>query len=270
MEAGSVDAIIADLPYGTTACAWDTVIPFGPLWEAFRHVMKPKAAAVLFGSQPFTSALVMSNPGWFKYTIVWKKSLAANFFNAKNKPLCLHEDVCVFSDGTTANGSERRMTYNPQGLVKTDRVWTRPSKYPSEHGFVRKSHLLKRVIEFSGYPGSVLEYSNGNNENKHPTQKPVALLEYLVKTYTNPGDTVLDCTMGSGTTGVACMHAGRNFIGIELDPGYFAIAQARIAKAATMAAGEFVPLSDKGATFDDLPMFANNGVGGRLLGVDWG
>ena len=228
LPAQSVDAIIADPPYGTTACKWDSVIPLDAMWRELKRVVKPRGAVVLFAAQPFTTTLIASDLERFKYTLVWRKTVAANFFNAKNKPLCLHEDICIFSDGTTANRSERRMTYNPQGLVKADIVWKRPRKYPTEHNFTRPSHALERIIEFSGYPGSVLEYANGNNGNLHPTQKPVELLRYLVRTYTNAGETVLDFTMGSGTCGVACVMEGRNFIGVELDAGYFDIAKRRI------------------------------------------
>jgi site-specific DNA-methyltransferase (adenine-specific) len=236
LPAQSVEAIITDLPYGTTQCAWDAVIPFEPMWEQVRRILKPHGAFVTSASQPFTSKLIASNWEWFKYCWVWEKSLAANFMNAKNKPLALHEDVVVFSDGTTANGSPKRMTYNPQGIRRVNKSWSRPQKYPTEHNFVRESHKLERIIEFENYPGSVIRFSNGNNGNDHPTQKPVALYEYLVLTYTNPGETVMDFCMGSGTTGVACVKTGRNFIGIEQRADYFAIAQKRIAAAQSQPA----------------------------------
>jgi site-specific DNA-methyltransferase (adenine-specific) len=225
---GQVDAIITDLPYGTTACHWDAVIPFAPMWEQVRRLLKPRGAFVTTASQPFTSKLIMSNLDWFKYEWIWHKTISANFMNAKNKPLAKHENIVVFSDGKTANGNENNMTYNPQYLERTNRKWKRPRKYSSEHNFLRPSHLLERIIEYSGYPESVIFFENGNNFNDHPTQKPVALYEYLIKTYTNPGETVLDFTMGSGTTGVACVQTGRNFIGIEMDADYFKIAQRRI------------------------------------------
>lgn len=131
----SVDMILADLPYGTTACSWDTVIPFVPMWEAFKRVIKPRGAIVLFAGQPFTSLLIASNVEMFKYTLVWEKSVAANFFNAKNKPLSLHEDVCVFSLGTTANGSQRQMNYYPQGLTKVRYPMESPQKVPDRTWF---------------------------------------------------------------------------------------------------------------------------------------
>ena len=231
LEAGSVDAVITDPPYGTTACKWDTCIPFKPMWEQLGRIAKERAAIVLFGSQPFTSALVMSKPEWFKYEWVWEKTRPGDLFNAKNKPLKAHEIMSVFSRGTTANCSANRMTYYPQGLERVDQQWSRPRKYKSELNMTRPSHQLTRTIEYSGYPRSVLRMANPNHGNGHPTQKPVDLLEYLVKTYTNEGDTVLDFTMGSGTTGVACVKTGRNFIGIDNDPGSYAIAEKRIAEA---------------------------------------
>ena len=251
----SIDAIICDPPYGTTACAWDSVIPFESMWEQLKRVIKPRGAIVLFGSQPFTSALIMSNAEWFKYSLIWKKTVAANFFNAKNKPLCLHEDISIFSNGTTANGSDILMTYNPQGLKRTNHLWKRPKKYPTEHNFVRESHKLERVIEFSGYPGSILEYANGNNNSVHPTQKPVDLLAYLIRTYTNEGETVLDFTMGSGSTGVAAMQTGRKFIGIELKEDYFNIAVRRITDARRAAEGLPKQIVGNVADYADSPLF---------------
>lgn len=231
LPAQSVDAIITDLPYGTTACSWDTVIPFEPMWREVKRVLKPRGVFVTTASQPFTTALISSNMDWFKYCWVWEKTVAANFMNAKNKPLAIHEDVLVFSEGTVANGSPYRMTYNPQGLRRTNIPWKRPAKYRSEHNFVRESHKLERVIEFSGYPGTIIRFANGNNDNDHPTQKPVALYEYLILTYTNPGETVMDFCCGSGTTGVASILTGRNFIGVEKREDYYQIAQRRMREA---------------------------------------
>ena len=232
LEAGSVDAVITDPPYGTTACKWDSVIPFDPMWAGIKHVIKRNAAAVLFGSQPFTSALVMSNPKWFKYQWVWIKSRPFDIFNCKNKPLKKHEDVCVFSEASVANRAKAMMPYYPQGLVKANKTWKRPSFYKTEHRTHRPSNKLERVLEFTNYPTTVLEFANPNQGGEHSTQKPVALLEYLIRTYTNEGETVLDFTMGSGSTGVACLNTGRRFIGIEKDAAYFAIAEQRLAQAA--------------------------------------
>jgi len=223
-------AIITDPPYGTTACKWDSVIPFAPMWEQLKRIIKPNGAIVLFGSQPFTSALIMSAADLFKYSLVWEKSRALGFPNAKNKPLGKHEDIAVFSGGTCANRSQRRMTYNPQGLVPYGKVVSGIKACAADaagHGFARPSHKASRVQEFTNYPASVLRFPS-EGKTVHPTQKPVALMEYLIKTYTNEGETVLDFTMGSGTTGVACMKTGRKFIGIERDEKYFQIAKERI------------------------------------------
>ena len=196
----SVDMILCDLPYGTTACKWDTVIPFEPLWEQYKRITKDNSAIVLTASQPFTSQLVMSNPKMFKYEWIWFKSLAANFMNAKNAPLKKHENILVFSKGVIANGSDNKMVYNPQGITKVNQKWKRPNRTASEHKYDRPSHTYDRVIEFSGYPESVLLFENPNNNTLHPTQKPVELFKYLIQTYTNEGDVVLDNCMGSGTT----------------------------------------------------------------------
>ena len=229
----SIDCIICDLPYGTTACKWDTVIPFEPLWAQYKRIIKDNGAIVLFSSQPFTSALVMSNPKMFKYEWIWQKSKGCNFIHAKNMPIKFHESIVVFSKapiGHEIQLGKRRMTYNPQGLVKVDKKWSRPKKYDTEHKLKRESDKLDRIIEFENYPISILKYGNSDNRERglHPTQKPVALMEYLIKTYTNEGETVLDNTMGSGSTGVACKNLNRSFIGIEMDDKYFEIAKNRI------------------------------------------
>jgi len=222
-------AIITDPPYGTTACKWDSVIPFAPMWEQLKRLIKPRGAIVLFGSQPFTSALIMSNPKMFKYCWVWEKSKAVGFVNAKLKPMPKHEDVIVFSEGATANGAAN-MPYNPQGLVTFGKIVKGrkgSAKDSDGNGYGRPSMKAELFQEFTNYPTSVIQF---NSEGKpiHPTQKPVALMEYLIRTYTNEGETVLDFTMGSGTTGVACMKIGRKFIGIERDEKYFQIAKERI------------------------------------------
>ena len=221
LEDASFDAIITDPPYGTTACKWDSVIPFEPMWTQLKRLAKPRAAIVLFGSQPFTSALVMSNPGWFKYEWVWNKRLAGNGILAKRQPLKVHESVCVFS----VNGG----TYYPI-MTKGRGRWKGGIK--DKHGTFSYAESPK-VWNDEYYPTSLLEFSGAamRNTRVHPTQKPVALLEYLVKTYTNKGDTVLDFTMGSGTTGVACVKLGRGFVGIDNSAEYFAIAEKRIAEA---------------------------------------
>ena len=230
---GSVDMILADLPYGTTACDFDTIIPFEPLWEQYERVIKDNGAIVLTASQPFTSALITSNQSLYKYNFVWQKSASCNFVHAKNMPLKLHEDICVFSKapiGHISQLGDRRMIYNPQGLKRVNKRRSRPKHYENGHKLSRESHKLERVIEFVNYPTSILKYNNSDNRERglHPTQKPVALFEYLIKTYTNDGDTVLDNVMGSGTTGIACKNTNRNFIGFELDEAYFNIAKERL------------------------------------------
>lgn len=232
IEDGSVDLILCDLPYGTTACAWDAIIPLDRLWRHYRRILKGNGAVVLCAGQPFTSTLICSNLDWFKYSWVWHKSRALGFTNAKNKPMNKHEDVVVFSPGTCANRSERRMLYNPQGLVAYGKTVSgikacAADSEPGGHRFGRPSHKAERVQEFTNYPNSILQIPN-EGSTVHPTQKPLALMEYMVLTYTNLGDTVLDNCMGSGTTGVACKNTGRNFFGIERDEKYFAIAKARI------------------------------------------
>lgn len=225
----SIDLILCDLPYGTTACKWDSVLPFDELWFNYSRVLTDRGAIVLTCAQPFTTALIASNMDMFKYCWIWVKSRKGDVFNAKNKPLRGHEEIAVFSKGTTANKSDRRMTYNPQGVRQCDVTRTNTRK---DRAFVsiRPSHKDRYRQTQTGYPDSVLRFDNDVG-TVHPTQKPVALMEYLIKTYTNEGDTVLDNCMGSGTTGVACANTNRKFIGMELDSDYFRIARRRIAEA---------------------------------------
>ena len=213
---GSVDLILCDLPYGTTACKWDSVIPFEPLWAHYWRVLKPDGAVVLTAAQPFTSALVMSQPKAFKYQWVWRKPNGTGFLNAKKQPLRNHEDVLVFY--------KEQPTYNPQ--FKQGKPYERRQGGGSEnYGAVRDEYATES--DGRRYPLTVLDFTQSEKKT-HPTQKPVALMEYLIRTYTNEGETVLDNCMGSGTTGVACRNTGRKFIGIERDPEYFRIAQERI------------------------------------------
>lgn len=228
----SIDMILCDLPYGTTACKWDSIIPFEPLWEQYERIIKPYHAIVLFGCQPFTTKLINSNFTNFKYTYVWKKTKAGNFIQAKNMPLKLHEDICVFSDGVVIHEgqSPKRMPYFPLGVTNVDKEWNRPKVYDSAHNFKRPSHKTSRKITQEGFPCDILEYGSVHNP-PHPTQKPIALLEYLIKTYTNEGDVVLDNCMGSGSTCVATVNTNRHYIGFELDEKYFDIARSRISDA---------------------------------------
>lgn len=214
----SVDLVLCDLPYGTTQNKWDSVLPLDQLWAEYRRVCT--GAIVLTAAQPFTSALVMSSPEMFKYQWVWEKEPTGNL-NAKRMPMPAHEDVLVFSAG--------RLTYNPQGLRPTLRKRGASDNSKTSNYGAQKRQAYEQTV--TGYPTTILSIAK-DREKLHPTQKPVALMEYLVKTYTNEGDTVLDNTMGSGTTGVACANTGRKFIGIERDPTYFEIAQQRIYSAA--------------------------------------
>ena len=227
-----VDAIITDPPYGTTACKWDSIIPFDEMWLRLNKLIKPNGAIVLFGSEPFSSALRMSNIKNYKYDWVWrKKRFNSGFAHAKNKPLKKHENISVFSLGKTIHKSQskERMEYNPQGLIKIEKQ--RRNKSNTDTSFGKRPSHRNTVQEFTNYPQSVLEFDlEQKGKPLHPTQKPVALMEYLIKTYTNENDLVLDFTMGSGTTGVACVSTNRNFIGIELDEKYFKIASERINK----------------------------------------
>jgi len=213
-----VDAIITDLPYGTTQLQWDTVIPFVPMWAQAKRVLKPRGVFVTASSQPFTSRLIMSNFDWFRYCLVWEKSISAGYLDANHKPLKAHEDIVIFC-------AAGRTTYNPQMETGTPyhklKQANRSAHYRNMNGGVTENSGTR-------FPRSVVRFSNKNNFNVHPTQKPVELYEYLIRTYTNNGDTVLDITAGSGTTGVACVKTGRNFVGCEIDAGYFAMAERRL------------------------------------------
>jgi site-specific DNA-methyltransferase (adenine-specific) len=225
IESESIDAVIADIPYGTTACSWDTVIPFAPMWEQLKRVCN--GAIVLTASQPFSSLLVASNIKMFKHEWIWKKDRGSNFANTVREPMKEHEHVLVFSrNGYTYN--KQMQERKASGLARV--------KYDFQIGAAQSSDVYR---QFKGegrrhwqtlrVPSSIQEI--GRETGLHPTQKPVALMEYLIRTYTNEGDTVLDFTMGSGTTGVAAVNTGRKFIGMELREDYFAIAQRRIAEA---------------------------------------
>ncbi|MDE2000221.1 MAG: site-specific DNA-methyltransferase [Burkholderiales bacterium] len=231
----SVDMVLCDLPYGTTACAWDVVIPFDRLWAEYERVAKVNAAIVLTANQPFTSALVMSRPDLFKYSWVWVKNRPTGPQHAKNRPMGKHEDVLVFSKapmGHVSQLGDRRMNYRPQGVVDGPVKTVKAKGSHSRIVGARPNQVGREYVSQTGFPHTVLEFDK-EEAHLHPTQKPVALMEYLVRTYTNEGDLVLDNTMGSGTTGVACVNTGRKFIGIERDPEYFKIAQNRIYDAAT-------------------------------------
>ena len=225
IDDASIDMILCDLPYGTTACKWDTVIPFEPLWEQYKRVIKPHGAIVLTASQPFTSALVMSNVEMFKYEWIWKKTKKTGFPNANRQPLRNYESVLVFYKG--------QCTYNPQGIVaftEPKKVTRKKPKRDTINAGENDGSLCGDYLKkYTNYPSQVLEIPS-EAKTVHPTQKPVALFEYLIKTYTNPGETVLDNCLGSGTTAIAAINTGRHYIGFEKDAGYFDIAQKRIAE----------------------------------------
>ena len=225
LEAGSIDMVMADVPYGTTACKWDAVIPFEPMWQNLRRLAKKNAAIVMTASQPFTSALVMSNPKMFKYCWVWQKEQAHTALNAKHQPLKVHEDIAVFSRGASTHSPKGSMTYFPQ--MTEGKPYRSNPKKNGKHSF-HGSIDTDKASQNNGvrYPVSVQRFNR--DRGIHPTQKPVALMEYLIKTYTNEGDTVLDFTMGSGTTGVACKNLNRRFVGIEREEDYYEIALNRI------------------------------------------
>ena len=218
----SVDAIIADLPYGTTACKWDSILPFDKLWEQYERIIKSNGAIVLTASQPFTSALIMSNPKLYRYNWVWHKTRPSNFPLAKKQPMKYHEDICVFGI--------KSPLYYPQ-MVKADKV-RKKGKNEGYRGFnkglEKPEYLDKEYSDF--YPSSIQTFPLHNGGLLHPTQKPLELMEYLIKTYTNENDTVLDNTMGSGTTGLACLKTNRQFIGIEKEKQYYDVAVRRLSE----------------------------------------
>ena len=232
-----VDAIITDPPYGTTACKWDSIIPFEEMWLRINKLIKPNGAIVLFGSEPFSSALRMSNIKNYKYDWVWSKDTKSNFPQANHQPLNNIENIIVFSEGYARNFPKNSsklkdiMPYNPQFSLGERYNIPKPSKtteiFSANHKNGRYQHKEKDTTK--RFPFSTLNFKALRGKNKaHPTQKPVELMEYLIKTYTNEYETVLDFTMGSGTTGVACKNLNRKFIGIELDETYYNIAKERI------------------------------------------
>jgi site-specific DNA-methyltransferase (adenine-specific) len=231
IPSGSVDMILTDPPYGTTACKWDNVIPFEPMWEQIWRVLKPNGACLLFGSEPFSTHLRISQISTFKYDWIWKKSKANGWQHAANMPMKTTEIISVFSQAPMGHVSllkGRRMAYYPQG-VREDKINKLSEKAHGQSMGARPNQSGKVYMAKTGFPSNFLEYGNViGKQCLHPTQKPVALLEYLIKTYTLEGETVLDFTMGSGSTGVACVNTGRKFIGIEMDDKYFEIAKQRI------------------------------------------
>ena len=234
----SIDLILADLPYGTTACSWDTIIPFEPLWEAYKRIIKDNGAIVLTASQPFTSALVMSNVKMFKYELIWEKSNPTGMIMANVRPMKYHENILVFYN--------KQPTYNKQMIERVNKTVSIMKKNNNSFSSSQSDTCLSGKINYTKIsagkydanlknPSSVVKINSIRPKSKeycgHPTQKPVALFEYLIKTYTSVGDTILDNCIGSGTTAVAAINTGRNFIGIEMDAGYCEVANKRIAEA---------------------------------------
>ena len=250
IEDESIDLILCDLPYGTTdrkgiksrgnnrVLGWDTVIPLDKLWSEYKRILKPKGAVVLTADQPFTSQLIMSNIEWFKYEWIWKKKKTTGFLLANHRPMKQTEDVVVFSSAGASGASFKSgnsMTYNPQGLIEKRVVKKNNAKrlgkflhQPEHMGAGNKLlHETEYEQKYTNYPSEIIEFGL-DKDSVHPTQKPVALMEYLIRTYSNEGDIVLDNCMGSGTTGVACNNTNRKFIGIERDREYYNITLDRL------------------------------------------
>ena len=225
---GSVDLVLTDPPYGTTACKWDSVIPFEPMWEQLNRIIKPNGAICLFGNEPFTSCLICSNINGFKYRWDWNKKIPSGMGYAKYRPMQQTEDICVFSKGG------EKTKYNPQFTKREKPIKSGGNSIQARvyNNFkcMEDGKEYKKTYDYKN-PVTLIEFDKVRKGALHPTQKPVPLLEYLIRTYTNEGETVLDFTMGSGSTGVACVNTNRNFIGIELDEEYFKIAENRIKQA---------------------------------------
>ena len=222
----SIDMILCDLPYGTTACKWDTIIPFEPLWEQYKRLIKDNGAIVLTATEPFSSFLRMSNINLYKYDWKWRKNKVGNVFNCKNSPLKIYEDIIIFSKGSIANGAKLMMQYYPQGLIECNA--NRSNKRTSLDTTIghRPSRQNDYNQKFTNYPLNILEFNS--ETGFHPTQKPVPLCEYLINTYTNENNLVLDFTCGSGTTLLAARNLKRKCIGIELEEKYCEIAKNRL------------------------------------------
>lgn len=220
IPSGSVDLVLTDPPYGTTACKWDSVIPLEPMWEQLKRIIKPNGAIVMTASQPFTTTLIASNMKMFKYCWVWDKGFGKEPFATNKRPMKSHEDICVFYSELP--------TFNPQRTKDTPYTDKRVNQnIDSEHYIKRRMGIVNNGTR---EPISIINFNHSNHNQQHPTQKPVALMEYLILTYTNPGELVLDFTFGSGTTLVAAKNTGRKYIGIEKDPKYVAIAEERLSQ----------------------------------------
>lgn len=228
---GSIDMILCDLPYGTTACKWDVILPFDKLWEQYERVIKPNGVIILTASQPFTTVLINSNFKLFKYCWYWKKSKPNGWQHSKNRPMTAIEECCVFSKAPMGHVSllgDKRMIYNPQGIVSIGNKKVTAVAHGEMMG-ARPNQIGVEYESFTGFPHNVLEYPNViGSKALHPTQKPTELFEYLIKTYTNEGDLVLDNTAGSGTTAIACLNTNRQFIVMEKEQKYYDIILKRV------------------------------------------
>lgn len=240
LPAGSINLVLTDPPYfnaDKTRADWDSCFSFGVFWEEIARVLDKNGAVLMFGNEPFSSSVRVSNPSWYKYDVKWIKSRATGFANANYRPMNKYEDIMVFSPANASTGGKKNpMVYNPQGLIPVNKIKKNSAK---RHGKImertnntgKNNSLLVEgsfyTQKFTNYPVNVVEFGS-ERAKYHPTQKPIALLEYLIKTYSNQRGVVLDCFMGSGSTGVACANTGRRFIGMELDRGYFDIAKDRI------------------------------------------
>jgi len=239
LPAGSVDAIITDLPYGTTACEWDSIIPLAPMWEQVKRVLKVNGVFISTASQPFTTILINSNFDWFKYNWVWDKVVGANFMNLENRPFKTHEDILIFSSVASFTFNPIKTMRSESSLIRdpigTNRKIKRDKDHAEYYGSLREQEAHPISKDGKKHPIDILRFSTRESgivyKIHHPTKKPIALYEYLVRTYTNPGEIVLDFCMGSGTTGVSSVKNGRRFIGIEKKAEYFQIAKSRIEQA---------------------------------------
>lgn len=227
----SIDAIVCDLPYGTTLCDFDkSIIPFEPLWKEYRRIIKSNRAIVLFAQQPFTTFLISSNLEMWKYNWIWEKENGTNILSSHYQPLKITEDICVFGTGAISNSPNENMIYNPQFEIGKPYICKSGNQKSNTVVAGHRSRNIGGFVtenEGKRYPKNIIKF-NRDKEKLHPTQKPVALLEYLIKTYSNEGDLILDNCMGSGSTGVACYNTNRHFIGIEKDDNYFKLAKKRI------------------------------------------
>jgi len=231
IETKHIDLVLTDPPYGTTQCKWDSVIPFEPMWKELKRITKDNGCIALFGSEPFSSYLRTSNIEWFKYDWYWNKNSSTGFMNAKLRPMNTIEIISIFSNGRTSPNKISNMVYYPQGLIEHNKIAKSGNKPDKENSKYRENSSPANkggyIQKYTNYPKNYLTFGY-QKKAVHPTQKPVPLLEYLIKTYTKENDAVLDFTMGSGSTGVAAKNLNREFIGIELDPSYFKIAENRI------------------------------------------